>query len=104
MSDGMVNKDPFLEFLEARDQCVENLHSLRTSIVQCADAQGIDVDGNLYERLNICLDGAPLLESWEEIAELVFQGQMLEASVDAWLSLHKLTSLSLLWPSAPKRH
>jgi hypothetical protein len=99
----MANKDPFLEFLEARDKCVENLLSLRTSILQCAEDQQIDVDDALYEKTTICLDGAPLLESWEEIAELVFQGKILEAEVDAWLSVHKLTSYSLTWPSAPKR-
>jgi hypothetical protein len=59
----MAQKDHFVEFLEARDICVENLKSLRSALIQCVDEKRVDMEDSLYNQTVIYIDGAPLLES-----------------------------------------
>ena len=99
----MAKEDEFVEFLEAKDLCVDNLKSLQSALIQCVDEKRIDMEDDLYNQTLVYLDGAPLLESWDELESLVFQAKGLEAEIDAWLSLHELTSYSLSWPTKKLR-
>lgn len=94
----MEKKDPYVEFLEAKDQCIENLQSLKSALLNCVDHKRIDMEDSLYDQINLRLDGAALIESWEELSMLVDQSKILEEEIDAWLSIHGLTSYSLSWP------
>lgn len=93
-----MEKDKYVEFLEARDICVTNLKSLQAAMDQSRDDKRIDLADDLYNQTQVCLDGAPLLETWEEIEDLIVQAKILEQEIDAWLSMHELTSYSLSWP------
>ena len=99
----MADKDKYVEFLKAKDKCVENLNSLKASLVQCVDERRVDMEENLYDQVLVCLDGASVMESWEEIEQLIFQAKFLEQEIDAWLSIHQLTTYSLTWPKGPIR-
>lgn len=97
----MVQKDNFVELLRAKEQCVENFERLKSALIQCVDEQRVEMEENLYNQTIVCIDGASILETWEEIDNLVFQGKILEEEIDAWLSVHELTSYSLIWPKRP---
>ncbi len=94
----MEKKDQYVDFLQAKDQCIDNLKSLKTSLQDCADNKRIDMEDSLYDQLVVILDGAPLIESWEELSMLIDQAKILEEEIDAWVSIHGLTSYSLSWP------
>ena len=91
-------KDNYVSFLQAKDQCVANLNSLMTSLQECVDNKRIDMEDILYDQLIIQLEGATATESWEELNMLIDQSKILEEEIDAWLSIHGLTSYSLSWP------
>lgn len=94
----MEKNDKFIAFLKARDQCVDNFKSLQAALIQCVDEKEIELEENLYNQTLTYLDGTPVVESWEELEEVVMQGKILEHEIDAWLSLHELTTYSLTWP------
>jgi hypothetical protein len=100
----MAKQDDYVEFLQAKDQCVENLLSLKSALVQCVDEKGVEMQDSLYDQITVRLDGTPLLESWEELGLLIDQAKIVEEEIDAWLSIHGLTSYSLSWPSRPEAH
>ena len=95
----MAECDDFLLFLKAKEICVENLKSMQSSLIQCADDKQVDMEDSLYQRTIVELDGAPAMESWEELEQLIDQSKILERDIDAWLSYHDLTSYSLAWPT-----
>jgi len=97
----MADKDKFIEFLKAKDLCVANLNSLKSSLIQCVDEKRVDMEESLYDQVLVCLEGASLMESWEEIEQLIFHAKILEEEIDGWLSIHELTSYSLTWPKKP---
>lgn len=94
----MAKDDEFIQFLKAKELCVENLKRLSASLIQCVDEKRVDMEDRLYYQTLDFIDAAPTIESWEELEGLIFQAKILEREVDAWLSLHELTSYSLSWP------
>lgn len=93
-----MEKDEYVQFLEARDLCVSNLRSLKMALEQSLDDKRIDLENELYDQLLVFLDGAPVIESWEELEDVIERAKMLEREIDEWLSIHELTSYSLSWP------
>jgi hypothetical protein len=94
----MEKKDNYVDFLQAKDQCVDNLKSLQTALQECVDDKRVEMEDSLYDQLIVRLNGASLIESWEELGMLIDQSKILEEEIAAWLSIHGLTSYSLFWP------
>lgn len=90
-----------LDFLDARSDTVENLRSMQMTLMRCIDAGMIDTDDAYYNEVLGLLDEASLSKNWAELMEVVAKAKILEVDVDAWLSIHGQTSISLPWPRPP---
>lgn len=76
----------------------ENLETIRRSLVRCIEEGMLDIEAEHYNRLLALIADDQVINSWDELEELIDQSKILEQEVDAWLSLHGRTSFSLSWP------
>ncbi len=89
--------DP-IPFMEAKQDVVENLEAIQLRLVQNVEQGMVDLDDSFYNELLDLIGDAAIVDSWEELAEIITKGKTLEVDIDAWLSLHGVTTLSLFWP------
>jgi len=95
-------KDPNkLLFLEAKDDAVENLEALKSSLERSIGDGMIDSDDVYYNELLALQDEASFSGNWDELMEVVAKAKTLEVDVAAWFSFHGRSGLSLNWPTRP---
>ena len=94
------NKDAILKFVRAKEDTIENLEAIKSSLNQCIDEGMIDEDDAYYNELLGLIDDARIVDTWEDLAEIITKAKTLEVDVAAWLSFHGRTSISLPWPKA----
>lgn len=92
------DKDAILKFARAKGDTLENLEAIKTSLVRCIEEGMIDEDDAYYNELLGLIDDAHIIDTWEELAEIITKAKTLEIDVAAWLSFHGRTSVSLPWP------
>lgn len=91
-----------LEFLEARGETVDCLRAIQMNLSRCVDEGMIDEDSFYYNEILNLIDEATLSKNWNELEEVITKAKTLEVDVDAWLSGHGQTTLSMQWPKPPK--
>ena|SRR5579872_3294713 len=87
-----------LKFVQAKKETIENLEAIKTSLNRCIDEGMIDEDDVYYNEILGLIDDAHIVNSWEELTEIVNQAKTLEVDVAAWLSYHGRISIALPWP------
>lgn len=97
-----MKKDPnHLEFLDAKEDVLDNLEELRMGLVKCIDEGMIDLEDMLYNELLDLTDEAHLSESWDDLLEVIAKAKTLEIDVASWLARHGRSGISFTWP---KKH
>jgi hypothetical protein len=91
-------------FLDAKEDVIENLEAIQLSLIRCVDEGMIDLENAYYNQVLDLQEDARIVDTWEELGEIVAHGKTLEADVAAWLSLHGRTSVSLPWPKGKPTH
>jgi hypothetical protein len=92
-------KDPkLLAFLKAREDTEENLEALQINLTRSVDAGMPDMDNAYYNALLTLIDQTADCESWDDLGEVIERAKILETDIDAWLSSHGETTISLPWP------
>lgn len=92
------DKDNILKFVRAKEDTLENLEGIKSSLVRCIEEGMIDEDDANYNELLGLIDDAHIVDSWGELGEIIIKGKTLEVDVATWLSFHGRTSISLPWP------
>jgi hypothetical protein len=87
-----------LDLKKAKKIVRDNLETLRIGLTHSVEEGMIDNGAELYNRILALIDDSSILSSWDEMIELIDQAQILEQDMDAWLSQHGRTSISLPWP------
>jgi hypothetical protein len=94
-----MKKDP--QFVQAIEDVIENLESLRMSLNRCVNEGMIDYESAFYNQINDLIDDAEIVKTWDELIEIITRAKTIEVDVDAWLSVRGSTTISMLWPKAP---
>ncbi|MBS0625431.1 MAG: hypothetical protein JSS32_05215 [Verrucomicrobia bacterium] len=92
--------DP-MAFLAAKEDVMENLEAIQVWINQSVSQGMVDMDDTYYNELLGLMDDTVVMETWPEVEEIILKAKVLETDVDAWLSMHGITTVSLTWPSIP---
>lgn len=87
-----------LAFPQAKSITMENLETIQTSLMRCVDEGMIDLEDTYYNEILGLIDEANLVDTWEELMEVVTRAKTLENDVAAWLAMHGRTTVSLPWP------
>lgn len=94
-------KDSIL--IDAKHVVRDNLYALKFNLITCVDEGMIDQGDQLYNTVIALIADISVIKNWDEMLELIERSKTLERDVDVWLSLHGRTSLSLSWPTPPKK-
>ena len=86
------------EFIEAKEDVAENLEAIQLSLIRCVDEGMIDLEDFLYNEVLDLLEDARIVDTWDELMEIVARAKTLEIDVAAWLARHGRNSVSLPWP------
>jgi hypothetical protein len=89
------------QFVEAKEDVVENLEAIQLSLSRCVDEGMVDLGDSYYNQLLALIDDARIVSTWDELMEIVTLAKTLEVDVAGWLSFHGRTSISLPWPRKP---
>lgn len=92
-------RDP--QFTQAKEDAIDNLKAIQRSLIQCVEEGMIDLEDAYYNEVLGLLEDASIVDSWDELLEIITLAKTLEIDVAAWLSRHGRTSLSLPWPNRP---
>ncbi len=92
-----MKKDPL--FIQAKEAVLDNLDILQTNLETCVNQGMLDADSEYYNELLNLVEDATIVDSWDELTEIITLAKTLETDIDAWLSIHGRTSISLDWPS-----
>lgn len=95
----MVKDPKILAFLKARQAAEENVEAIQIILSRCVDAGMPDLGSEYYNALVSLLEEIPECKTWDELDEIIAQAKVLEIDIDAWLSAHGQTTLSLPWPT-----
>ena len=87
-----------LEFLDSKETVIENLEALKLNLGRCVDEGMVDSGDAFYNELLGLEDDAAIVESWDELMEVVARAKTLETDVAVWMSMQGRTTLSLPWP------
>lgn len=88
-----------MTFSKAKKAVLNNLEIIQTSLVQYTEEEGmLDSDDTQYNELLGLIEDAHIIETWDELMEIVSRAKTIETDIDTWLSLHARTSMSLSWP------
>lgn len=87
-----------LAFPQAKSITVENLEMIQTSLLRCVDEGMIDLEDTYYNEILGLIDEAYLVDTWDELMEVIVRAKTLENDVAAWLSMHGRTTVSFPWP------
>ena len=91
-----MKKDPKLK--EAAFTTKELLESIMTYLSRCVNEGMLDLNAEHYNRLLDLMSETDLVDSWNELDEVITRAKILEIDVAAWASSHGRTSVSLPWP------
>jgi len=86
------------QFIEAKEDVADNLEAIQLSLIRCVDEGMIDLEDLLYNQVLDLLEDVRIVNTWDELMEIVTRAKTLEIDVAAWLSRHGRTSISLPWP------
>ena len=89
-------KEP--QFVDAKEDVIQNLESIQLSLIRCVEEGMIDLEDTYYNEVLDLLEDARIVDTWDELMEIVSLAKTLETDVAAWLSRHGRASLSLPWP------
>lgn len=92
------DKNNALKLAQSKKETIENLEAIKTSLNRCIDEGMIDEDDAYYNEILGLIDDAHIVDTWEELAEIISKAKTLEVDVAAWLSYHGRLSMSLPWP------
>lgn len=92
-----------LLFLDAKEDVLENLKTIQTSLIRCIDEGMIDEEDIYYNELLDLIEEAYVVDNWDEIMEVVAKAKTLEIDVANWLARHGISQMSLLWPKNPSK-
>ncbi len=82
----------------AKETTIANLEAIKASLNRCIEEGMIDEDDAYYNELLALIDDAHIVDTWEELTEIIVKAKTLEVDIAAWLSFHGRTSVSLPWP------
>ena len=94
-----MKKDP--QFIQAKSDVLDNLDAVQMSLESCVNEGMIDYDSAYYNKLSDLIEDAESVATWDELMEIISIAKTLEIDIDAWLSIHGKTTLSLPWPKIP---
>lgn len=98
-----MKKDPKeLEFIEAKEETMDNLEMLKQSLERCVNAGMSDPGETFHNKLIDLIDEAVLVKTYPELAEVISQAKTIENDLDFWFSEKGATTLSLQWPNTNK--
>jgi|GEM_PF-1313688 hypothetical protein len=87
-----------MHFPDAKNAVIENLQALQFNLTRAVDQGMLDDDSNYDNLILTLIDDVEIVDSWPELAEIIFKGKTLEADIDTWLSFHGITTIGLEWP------
>ena len=92
-------KDPKeLQFIEDKEETIDNLDVLKESLEMCIDAGFHDIDEGFHNELLDLIDEVVLSKSYPELSEVIFKARTIETDLEAWLSSKGGSTLGLSWP------
>lgn len=86
-------------FINAQQDTLDNLDALQISLERCVEEGMIDSESTYYNELSDLIDEAKLAKTWNELEEVITLAKTLETDIDAWMSMHGRTTISMPWPS-----
>jgi hypothetical protein len=86
------------KFLEKREEVLNNLDVLMFNLEKCEDAGMIDLDSEIYNKIDELIEEVNSIDTLEELEELVSQGKGIESKIDMWLNTQGETTIGLSWP------
>ncbi len=87
-----------LPFPQAKSTTLENLEVIQTSLIRCVGEGMIDLEDTYYNEILGLIEEAEIVDTWDELMEVITHAKTLENDVAAWLSVHGRTTVSLPWP------
>lgn len=94
-----MKKDP--ELTKAKKDVLDNLDAIQMSLETCVNEGMIDYNSSYYNELSDLIEDARIVNTWEELMEIIALAKTLETDIDAWFSMHGKTTISLPWPHIP---
>ena len=92
-----MTKDP--KIVQAKDDILENLEAIQMILDRCVDEGMIDYESAYYNELSDLVKETHQATLWNELEEVITLAKTLETDIDAWLSVHGRTTVSLIWPN-----
>ena len=86
---------------KAKRDIIDNIEAIQLVLNQCENDGMVDFESSYYNELSELHDDTRVVETWEELMEIVSRAKTLENDIDGWLSFHGRTSFSLTWPTGP---
>lgn len=90
-----------LLFSQAKSTTLENLEVIQTNLVRSVGEGMIDLEDTYYNEILGLITEADIVDTWEELMEVITRAKTLEIDVAAWLARHGRTTVSLPWPKRP---
>jgi len=91
-----MTKKESLHFIKRN--ILENLETLRLSLVSCVDEGMVDMDDAYYNELLSLVEDIHVVKTSVELSEAVTRAKGLEADIAAFLARKGRTTVSLDWP------
>ncbi len=92
-------KDPEkVQFLEAREETLENIDLLKETLETCVDAGMLDPGEAFHNQLLDLVDETVIAKGYPELAEVISQARTIETDLEGWLASRGSSTIGLSWP------
>jgi len=89
------------QLTKAKNDIIDNIEAIQLVLRQCESEGMADFESSYYNELSALHDDTRVVETWDELMEVVSRAKTLETDIDGWLSFHGRTTFSLIWPNQP---
>ena len=86
-------------FLQKREDVLNNFAILHFDLDKCIEMGMIDSESVLYNRIDSLINEIKIVNTIDELEELITLSKAIEMQIDAWLVSQGETTMSLSWPS-----
>jgi len=91
-----------LQFIEDKEETIDNLESLQEALQLCVNGGFHDIGEAIHNQLLDLIDDTVLSSTYPEIEEVIEQAKTIEKDLDVWLAHKGRTTFSLSWPRTNK--